>query len=76
MTCIYHHNCNCDMILRDDARLVPCDNHLWAMDAIGVQQLFTLQKTHAGQLGPDFLTNNPGNIHKVTNCIVMEIFMP
>ena len=35
-----------------------------------------LQKTHAGQLGPDFLTNNPGNIHKVTNCIVMEIFMP
>ena len=24
----------CDMILRDDAMLVPCDSHLWAMWAM------------------------------------------
>ena len=29
--CICHKNCNCDMVLRDDARLVPCGSHLWAM---------------------------------------------
>ena len=32
---VYHQlNCNCDMVLRDDARLVPCDSHLWAMWAM------------------------------------------
>ena len=29
--CICHQNCNCDVVLRNDARLVPCDSHLWAM---------------------------------------------
>ena len=29
--CICHQNCNCDVVLRDDARLVPCGSHLWAM---------------------------------------------
>ena len=28
--CICYQNCNCDMVLRDDAMLVPCDSHLWA----------------------------------------------
>jgi len=31
---ICHQNCNCGMVLRDDARLVPCDSHLWAMWAM------------------------------------------
>jgi len=26
--CICYQNCNCDMVLRDDAWLVPCDSHL------------------------------------------------
>ena len=39
MTCYFdnficHQNCICDMVLRDDAMLVPCDNHLWAMWAM------------------------------------------
>ena len=29
--CNCHQNCNCDVVLRDDARLVPCGSHLWAM---------------------------------------------
>ena len=29
--CICHQNCNCDMVLREDVRLVPCDSHLRAM---------------------------------------------
>ena len=29
--CICHQNCNCDMVLRNDTRLVPCDSQLWAM---------------------------------------------
>ena len=38
MTCYFdnyicHQNCNCDLVLRDEARLVPCDSHLWAMHA-------------------------------------------
>jgi len=32
--CICHQNCNCDMVLWDYARLVPCDSHLWAMQLI------------------------------------------
>jgi len=27
--CICHQNCNCDMVIRDNARLVTCDSHLW-----------------------------------------------
>ena len=39
MTCyfdnrIYYQNCSCDIVLRDDAMLVPCDSHLWAMWAM------------------------------------------
>ena len=30
--CICHQNCNCDVVLRDDARLVPCGSHLWAIE--------------------------------------------
>ena len=41
--CICHQNCYCDVVLRDDARLVPCGSHLWAMQP--QQQLkFTLTK--------------------------------
>ena len=29
--CICHQNCKCDVVLREDARLVPCGSHLWAM---------------------------------------------
>jgi len=29
--CICHQNCKCDVAIRDDARLVPCGSHLWAM---------------------------------------------
>jgi len=28
--CICYQNCNCDMVLRDDAMLALCDSHLWA----------------------------------------------
>ena len=34
ITYICHQNCNCDVVLRDDARLVPCDSHLWAMQSM------------------------------------------
>ena len=36
MTCYFDNcqNCNCDMVLRDDAMLAPCDSHLWAMWAM------------------------------------------
>ena len=41
MTCYFdnricYQNCNCEMVLRDDAVLVPCDSHLWAMWAMQI----------------------------------------
>jgi len=31
LTIACHQNYNCDMVLSNDARLVSCDSHLWAM---------------------------------------------
>jgi len=67
------------MVLRDDARLFPCGSHLWAMQpmwstatlvtliTLWLPYRFTLvSETDTCQAaGSYYLTDNPGNIHKV-----------